>query len=131
MKPGQKIGLSDQLLRDICVGDEVIDAKGVHYTIDRYGRAKPTDGGNEVPVRSLTGCEVTKAYLPSLGGTVPAPKPTEPTPQEDEETRNLRAIQEGVAAAGDQTLVDELRKRGWTVVCTQIVEKVVFEEVSL
>ncbi len=122
MKPGQKIGLSDQLLRDICVGDEVTDAKGIHYTIDRYGRAKPMSGGNEVPVRSLTGCEI---YLPF--GT----RPDAPAPQEDEETRNIHAIYEGVEAAGDQMLVDQLRKRGWTVTCTKTVEKIIYEEVAL
>lgn len=35
MKMGQFIGLQDQLLHDIHVGDLVKDAKGVEYTIDR------------------------------------------------------------------------------------------------
>lgn len=145
MTKGQKIGLTDRLLRDICVGDEVTDAHGVHYIIDRFGRAKPTSGGNEVPVRSLKGCEITKAYLPSLGGTVPAPRVPAAkveAPAEErattcyivdtaDEDAVLAAIDKFVKDAGDQTLVDELRKRGWTVTCTKVVEKIVFEEVTL
>ena len=132
MTKGQKIGLTDQLLRDICVGDEVTDANGVHYTIDRFGRAKPTSGGNEVPVRSLKGCEITKAYVPSMGATIPAPRvPAVKVEEKDPETEAIKQIQAGVKDAGDQTLVDELRKRGYTVTCTKVVEKIVFEEVSL
>lgn len=120
MKNGQKIGLTDQLLRDICVGDLVADAKGVQYTIDRYGRAKPLDGGNEVPVRSLTGCEVALPY-----GSEP------PAPERDPEQEAIHQMYEAVDAACDQMLVDKLRERGWNVVCTKMVEKVVYEEVAL
>ena len=145
MTKGQKIGLTDQLLRDICVGDEVTDANGVHYTIDRFGRAKPTSGGNEIPVRSLKGCEITKAYVPSMGATIPAPRvpaAKAEAPAEErattcyivdtaDEDAVLAAIDKFVKDAGDQRLVDELRERGWNVACTKMVEKVVFEEVSL
>lgn len=124
MTKGQKIGLTDQLLRDICVGDEVIDAGGVHYTIDRFGRAKPTSGGNEVPVRSLKGCEVTKPWEP-------APADKTKAPARDPESEAIHQMYEAVDAAGDQMLVDKLRSRGWTVTCTKTVEKIVYEEVSL
>ena len=117
MKNGQKIGLTDQLLRDICVGDLVADAKGVQYTIDRYGRAKPLDGGNEVPVRSLTGCEVVLPFGSE--------------PERDPEQEAIHQMYEAVDAASDQMLVYKLRERGWNVVCTRIVEKTVFEEVAL
>ena len=125
MKNGQKIGLCDQLLRDIRVGDEVVDAKGVHYTIDRYGRAKPVNGGNEVPVRSLTGCEVYDPVLEAKNEAVQAPEP-----EVSEEEKELCLIDSYVRAAGDQRLVDELRDRGWTVNCTRMVEKTIYEEVA-
>ena len=134
MKNGQKIGLCDQLLREICVGDEVVDAQGVHYTIDRYGRAKPVKGGNEVPVRSLTGCEIYEPILET--GPVPEHQPEplpdlQPEPKMNEEEKELCLIDSYVHAAGDQRLVDELRDRGWTVVCTKTVEKIIYEEVAL
>lgn len=127
MKFGQKIGLTDQLLRDICVGDVVKDAKGVEYSVDKYGRAKPLNGGNEVPIRSLTGCEVV-SELPGNDASS-APFPDIVVLGEEEQT--LADIRKYTALAGDQTLVDELRDRGWTVVCTKVVEKTIYEEVKL
>lgn len=121
MKMGQFIGLQDQLLHDIHVGDLVKDAKGVEYTVDRFGRAKPLDGGNEIPVRKLTGCEVVSEWKPA-----PAEEP-----EMDDEEKAIHAIYEGVEAAGDQMLVDQLRKRGYTVTCTKVVEKVIYVDVSL
>lgn len=132
MKLGQYIGLQDQLLHDIHVGDTLTDAKGVHYTVDRFGRAKPLDGGNECPVRSLVGCEVIKEWEPA------APKfeekdgkvgPAEP--EKTEEEKELDLIDTYIHASGDQRLVDELRSRGWTVSCSRVVEKVIYEEVAL
>lgn len=128
MKNGQRIGLTDQLLRDICVGDVVKDAQGVEYSIDRYGRAKPLNGGNEIPVRQLVGCEISKAYAePSKPEPVPSPDFAELS----EEEQTLVEIRKYTALASDQTLVDELRNRDYTVVCTKTVEKIIYEEVSL
>ena len=115
MKMGQKIGLTDQLLRDICVGDTIQDAKGVEYSIDRYGRAKPLSGGNEVPVKSLKGVEIV--------GTNPS--------NDNPEMHAVNIIEQGVKDAGDQRLVDELRSRGWTVVCSKMIEKITYEEITL
>lgn len=106
MKQGASTGVLDEFLADICVGDEIFDKAGTHYTIDRFGRAKPTAGGNEVPLKSLEGVTVCKSWAG-------------------------HAMYEGVDAASDQMLVDKLRERGWTVTCTKIIEKVIYEEASL
>lgn len=133
MKMGQYIGLQDQMLHDIHVGDLLKDAKGAEYTVDRYGRAKPVDGGNEVPVRKLIGCEVVSEWKPAPAeepaGKAEAPKAAEP--EMNVEEKAIHAIYEGVDAASDQMLVDQLRKRGYTVTCTKTVEKIVYEEVAL
>lgn len=133
MKMGQYIGLQDQMFHDIHVGDLLKDAKGAEYTVDRFGRAKPVDGGNEVPVRKLIGCEVVGEWKPAPAeepaGKAEAPKAAEP--EMNEEEKAIHAIYEGVDAASDQMLVDQLRKRGYTVTCTKTVEKVVYEEVAL
>ena len=133
MKMGQYIGLQDQMLHDIHVGDLLKDAKGAEYTVDRFGRAKPVDGGNEVPVRKLIGCEVVGEWKPAPAeepaGKAEAPKAAEP--EMNVEEKAIHAIYEGVDAASDQMLVDQLRKRGYTVTCTKTVEKIVYEEVAL
>ncbi len=133
MKMGQYIGLQDQMLHDIHVGDLLKDAKGAEYTVDRFGRAKPVDGGNEVPVRKLIGCEVVGEWKPApaeeSAGKAEAPKAAEP--EMNEEEKAIHAIYEGVDAASDQMLVDQLRKRGYTVTCTKTIEKIVYEEVAL
>lgn len=133
MKMGQYIGLQDQMFHDIHVGDLLKDAKGAEYTVDRFGRAKPVDGGNEVPVRKLIGCEVVGEWKPAPAeepaGKAEAPKAAEP--EMNEEEKAIHAMYEGVDAASDQMLVDQLRKRGYTVTCTKTVEKIVYEEVAL
>ena len=118
MKAGQSIGLTDSLMRDIHVGDLIQDATGARYSIDRYGRAKPTSGGNEVPVKNLEGVEVLD--------------PAQITPPHtDPEKKAVEHIHSAIEDAGDQALVDELRLRGWTVICSKKVEKVVFETVEI
>ena len=130
MKQGASTGVLDEFLADICVGDEIVDKAGTHYTIDRFGRAKPTSGGNELPLKSLEGVTVCKSWA---GNVVTTTKTAEPKLKifKNPEQAAIEQIQAGVKDAGDQTLVDELRKRGWTVTCTKVVEKIVFEEVTL
>lgn len=128
MKIGTSTGVLDEFLADICVGDEIVDKDGTHFTIDRYGRAKPTSGGNEVPLKSLKGVTVCERWA---GHAETITKAAKAKPGANDELKALEQIQAGVKDAGDQTLVDELRRRGWTVTCTKIVEKVVFEEVAL
>ena len=142
MKIGTSTGVLDEFLADICVGDMIVDKAGTHYTVDRFGRAKPTSGGNEVPLKSLEGVTVCKSWS---GGVVTTTKTAEAKvkaivddlygnngkPKANEEEQNIHAMYEGVDAASDQMLVDKLRERGWTVTCTKVVEKIVFEEVTL
>lgn len=128
MKIGTSTGVLDEFLADICIGDEIVDKAGTHFTIDRYGRAKPTSGGNEVPLKSLKGVTVCESWA---GHAETITKAVKAKPGDNDELKALEQIQAGVKDAGDQTLVDELRLRGWTVTCTKIIEKVVFEEVAL
>lgn len=132
MKQGASTGVLDEFLADICVGDEIVDKAGTHYTVGRFGRAKPTSGGNELPLKSLEGVTVCKSWA---GHAVTITKTAETMPKlvalKNPETEAVEQIRAGVKDAGDQTLVDELRKRGWTVTCTKVVEKIVFEEVTL
>lgn len=134
MRMGQSIGLTDQLLRDIHVGDLLTDADGVEYTVDKYARAVPTKGGNEVPIRKLKGCEIKEYWTPAPETETLANEPEKPAaePEEtSEEEKQLELINLYIHAAGDQRLVAELRSRGWTVTCTKTVEKIVYEEVAL
>ena len=128
MKQGTSTGVLDEFLTDICVGDEIVDKAGTHYTIDRFGRAKHTSGGNEVPLKSLEGATVCKSWA---GHAESITKAVETKPQAKGAEQAIHAMYEGVDAASDQMLVDKLRERGWTVTCTKIIEKVVYEEASL
>lgn len=134
MQKGTSTGALDEFFATIHVGDEIVDKAGKHYTVDRFGRAKPTDGGNEMPLKELEGLTVCKSW--DGGGNAVSAVRKEPKLKilknpENEEEENLKAIRKGVQDAGDQTLVDELRRRGWEVKCTKVVEKVVYEEVAL
>ena len=128
MKIGTSTGVLDEFLADICVGDEIVDKAGTHYTIDRFGRAKPTSGGNEAPLKSLEGVTVCKSWA---GGVVTTTKTAAPKALEPGLLQGDNPGDTAVHDAPDQMLADELRKRGWTVTCTKIIEKVVFEEVTL
>lgn len=115
---GAPIGAEDDLCVPVHVGDEIRDNDGNNYSIDQYGRAKPLSGGNSVPLISLGSYTITRSWQKS-----------EPEKSEEEKEQDL--IDVHVHAAGDQRLVDELRSRGWTVTCTKITEKIVYEEVVL
>ena len=65
MKKGTPTGVQDQFLRDICVGDEITDAKGRHYTINAYGYAKPLGGGTEIPLKSVKEKTVAIPWKPA------------------------------------------------------------------
>lgn len=150
MKQGTSTGVLDEFLATICVGDEIVDKAGTHYTVDRFGRAKPTSGGNELPLKTLEGVTICKSWAGGVVTTTKTAEAVKPVPPENvppipsrgkdkpklkifknPETEAVEQIRAGVKDAGDQTLVDELRKRGWTVTCTKVVEKIVFEEVTL
>lgn len=80
---------TDAFFREICIGDEIQDLDGRHYTVDKYGRCKPLDGGNTVPLSSVKEAALVSRYEgPPLDVTErkpapgPAPKPDpEPVPE--------------------------------------------------
>lgn len=127
---GTPIGVEDDVCVPICVGDEIRDVNGNSYTIDQHGHAKPLSGGNAVRLAALDGVMVTRPFKKEQQQISAKPALT-PKPEKSEEEKELELISTYIHAAGDQRLVDELRSRGWTVACTKIVEKVVFEEVAL
>lgn len=128
---GTPIGVEDDVCVPICVGDEIRDVNGNSYTIDQHGHAKPLYGGNAVRLAALDGVMVTRPFRKEQQQQSSAKPDPAPKPEKSEEEKELELINAYVHAAGDQRLVDELRARGWTVACTKIVEKVVFEEVAL
>lgn len=97
-KKGTPIGTTDQLFHEICVGDEIRDAKGVLYTVNGYGYADPLLGGSAVPVKSIKGCEVVRVWKPS---PAPAPKPVAeshldaPPPAPEKEAPKLHPPRQG------------------------------------
>lgn len=136
MQKGTSTGVLDEFFATIHVGDEIVDKAGKHYTVDRFGRAKPTDGGNEMPLKKLEGLTVCKSWAGHAETITRAVEKTAPAPEPKKELDPgpLKGFNPGdtsVHDAPDQMLAGELRKRGWTVTCTKIVEKVVFEEVAL
>ena len=82
---GTKVGV-DAYFREICVGDEIRDAAGNSYTIDKYGRANPLPNGNPVPLSRLKEIALVKAWTPReapkpVEAPQPAPAPTAPVPE--------------------------------------------------
>lgn len=136
MKKGTSTGVLDSFLAEICVGDEIMDAAGTHYTIDQFGRAKPLNGGNVTELSCIKGATIFQTYkAASTSAKVEflssRSEKKAAEPEMNEEEKNIHAMYEGVDAASDQMLVDQLRKRGYTVTCTKVVEKIVYEEVAL
>lgn len=60
-RKGTVVG-TDAFFREIAVGDEIRDIEGRLYTIDQFGRAKPLDGGNSVPLRNVKEPAVVRDY---------------------------------------------------------------------
>lgn len=136
MKQGTSTGVLDEFLAPICVGDEIVDKAGTHYTIDRFGRAKPTSGGNEVPIKNLEGVTVckswaghaesitkaveakVKAVVDDFYGNKPEVSQEEKAPKDP-----APATEDPIAKATewltDQDLADELRRRGYEVTATK------------
>ena len=118
MKKGTNVGL-DKNYDNICVGDTIIDENETEYVINAYGVAVDSTSGGTKKLSELKGIELVKSEK--------APEKTPP----DTEEKEIEKIHAAVKDAGDQTLVDELRARGWTVVCSKQVEKVIYETVEL
>ena len=103
MKKGTNVGL-DKNYKNVCVGDQIKDADGYIYTIDRFGKAVGK-GGSAFKLSEIQPFEL---YLPA---------PEAPEPDSDyvptwQETTT-------VAAATYKELADELRRRGYEVTATK------------
>ena len=114
-KIGTKIGVQDTYFREICVGD-TIESGGKTYTIDKYGRAKPTDGGNEVPVRVLKDVVVKKsAEIPAEEPKKEDPKPAVSISDFTDDDIIKEAIKRGLydmSRVSDVTVELEAERRG-------------------
>lgn len=131
MKRGTAIGALDELLAEIRVGDEVQDAEGTTYTIDRNGWCRPLDGGSSRSLQKVGPVTITRKWDAGAGKFKEDAKTGKVEPVKNEEETNLEVIARAVKDAGDQTLVDELRARGWNVICEKLIEKIVYETVQL
>lgn len=114
-KVGTKIGVQDTYFREICVGD-TIESGGKTYTIDKYGRAKPTDGGNVVPVRVLKDVVVKKsAEIPAEEPKKEDPKPAVSISDFTDDDIIEEAIKRGLydmSRVSDVTVELEAERRG-------------------
>lgn len=114
MKKGTHVGL-DKNYKNVCVGDQIKDADGYIYTIDRYGRAVRKDGDSF----ELSTIHPFELYQPEP--VAPEPEPTQEGPALDPGPL-LKGFNPGdtsVHDAPDQMLADELRRRGYEVKATK------------
>lgn len=101
MKKGTHVGL-DKNYKNVCVGDQIKDADGYIYTIDRYGKAVGK-GGSSFQLHEIQPFEL---YLPE-----PEQFQADPAPKELDPGLFVRDVP-------DQMLADELRRRGYEVKAT-------------
>lgn len=103
MKKGTHVGL-DKNYKNVCVGDQIKDADGYIYTIDRYGRAVRKDG-DSFELSTIHPFELYN-LPPELPQEEPAPTTEDP-------------IAKATEWLTDQDLADELRRRGYEVKATK------------
>lgn len=111
MKKGTNVGL-DKNYKNVCVGDQIKDADGYIYTIDRYGRAVRKDGDS---------FELSTIHPFELYNLPPKQSQEEPAPK-DLDPGLLPGFNPGdtsVHDAPDQMLAEELRRRGYEVKATK------------
>lgn len=111
MKKGTNVGL-DKDYKNVCVGDQIKDADGYIYTIDRYGKAVGK-GGSSFQLSEIHPFELYR-HEPEQPQEEPAPKELDPG--------LLPGFNPGdtsVHDAPDQMLADELRRRGYEVKATK------------
>ena len=111
MKKGTNVGL-DKNYKNVCVGDQIKDADGYIYTIDRYGKAVGK-GGSSFQLSEIQHFEL---YLPA-----PEQPQDEPAPKELDPglLPGSNPGDTSVHDAPDQMLADELRRRGYEVKATK------------
>ena len=119
MKKGTNVGL-DKNYKNVCVGDQIKDADGYIYTIDRYGKAVGK-GGSAFQLSEIHPFEL---YQPDPVAHEPELLVHE-LPQEALEAiknhdlgRHIE-IRPAIGSFGDQDLADELRRRGYEVKATK------------
>lgn len=119
MKKGTNVGL-DKNYKNVCVGDQIKDADGYVYTIDRYGKAVGK-GGSSFQLSEIQPFEL---YAPAPEAPEPEQLQEEPAPKELD-PGPLKGFNPGdtsVHDAPDQMLADELRRRGYEVKATKMID---------
>ena len=109
MKKGTNVGL-DKNYKNVCVGDQIKDAEGDIYVIDKYGNA--VHKGSRVVFR-LHEIQPFELYQPEPV----APEPEQP--QEEPAPTTEDPIAKATEWLTDQDLADELRRRGYEVKATK------------
>ena len=117
MKKGTNVGL-DKNYKNVCVGDQIKDADGDIYTIDKYGNAVRNKDGASFPLHKIQPFE--------LNATAPV-APEHEQPQEEPAPKELdpgllpgfNPGDTSVHDAPDQMLAEELRRRGYEVKATK------------
>ena len=112
MKKGTNVGL-DRNYKNVCVGDQIKDADGYIYTIDKYWNAVRNEDSASFPLHKIQPFELYN-LPPEQPQEEPAPKELDPG--------LLPGFNPGdtsVHDAPDQMLADELRRRGYEVKATK------------
>lgn len=112
MKKGTNVGL-DKNYKNVCVGDQIKDADGDIYVIDKYGNAVQKGSGIVFRLHEIQPFEL---YLPE-----PEQPQEEPAPKELDPglLPGFNPGDTSVHDAPDQMLADELRRRGYEVKATK------------
>ena len=113
MKKGTHVGI-DKNYKNVCVGDEIKDADGYIYTIDKYGNAVRHDNSASFPLHKVPPFEL---YAPAL--VTPEPQQPQEEPAPKELVPGFNPGDTSVHDAPDQMLADELRRRGYEVKATK------------
>lgn len=110
MKKGTNVGL-DRNYKNVCVGDQIKDANGYIYTIDRYGKAVGK-GGSAFQLSEIQPFELYNLPPEQLQED-PAPKELDHGPLQGDDPDVF------INEATDQMLAAELRRRGYEVKATK------------
>lgn len=125
MKRGTNVGL-DKNFNNVCVGDNIIDKDGSEYVINAYGLAVDLRKGGTKKLSEVKDFEVVKkggAEQDKMGGAVAdEPKDEIAAQEQPQQTRPEAASEPTLEPFSDKDLAEELRRRGYTVTATKMVE---------
>lgn len=124
MKRGTNVGL-DKNFNNVCVGDNIIDKDGSEYVINAYGLAVDLRKGGTKKLSEVKDFEVKKAAPVSdnMGGAIAdEPKDDVAAREQTQQTRPEAASEPTLEPFSDKDLAEELRRRGYTVTATKMVE---------